>query len=593
MSDTLATSAFNSKPSSTGVAIHEIQTYLDVQERIRNPDDYGYDCLPVVVAGGVNISDGTCDARASIYRDYEGPAGLPGVDPMTSMLLRGILGPGLGLYSRESARSSRAARERNNREVAEKNRAEGRANSKLIDALSRASLSPWIHGSIRSSWGYKQIRELKLGIVVEHEGERDEDAKKKVIQAGTIANPNTSVILANATPSSFGKGEETVFDPTYRNGLEIPAEKIRLSDTKMFKEYVESIVANNLFRNRKKTGRSSNSNSASGIHVKLYKLAVYEKGGHFDWHMDSTHGDNHHATALLFLGSEWTGGELKLRHGGKEFSTKEIEGSEDEEDVYLVAFYTDVEHKVEPVEDGTRIVLQFDVFVDPPPGDDIDEYDTDTSEGPITLASKEADENPGIDGTHPQPGALEEVAKIIEEKLNGETEEHRLDRVAFPLQHLYRLASIRSEYLKGADATLYEYLVSYKSGMFDVALHPVLLQEETNSAGRWIGDDSDRVEPRAWVFESKISEEEKCQRGSDAVDVKADRASDDDALSTTSKASKLKSFEYKKQEFHLLKNCSLSLLEQTGYIARTGNEAQLGNARYFGGGMFIAMNGRE
>ncbi|KAK7468377.1 hypothetical protein VKT23_002893 [Stygiomarasmius scandens] len=609
-----SSSPSESKPTETPV--HEVQTYLDVQERIREPEYHGYDCLPVVVAGGVNISDGSCDARAKIYIDYEGPAGLPGVDPMSSMLLRSIMGRGLGGlggYGGESARSSRANRERRNREAARKNREEGKANSKLINALSRASLSPWIHENIKPrGWFYEKIRDLKFGIVVEDEGERDEKAnkeqedesegedteedkvKKKLLQAGTIARPNTSVILAKAKPSSFGKGEETVFDPTYRNGLEIPAEKISFPDASVLKKHIESVVANNLFRNRKKIGKRSRSNATSGIHVKLYKLAVYEKGGHFDWHMDSTHGDNHHATALLFLGSKWNGGELKLRHGGHEFSTKDIKDLGGKEDVYLVAFYTDVEHKVEPVEDGTRIVLQFDVFVDPPAEDDEEGYDTDTSKGPIALAAEEADEYPVIDGIHPESGALEEVAKIIEEKLNGENQEDRLDRIAFPLQHLYRLASIRPEYLKGADAMLYEYLSSYKSGIFDVELHPVLLQEETNSAGRWIGDDSDAVKPQAWVFDSEIAEKGKRKRQEDAADVKSRKRARGPGSSKTSDTSdededEDESKNFEKQEFHLLKNCSLAMVEETGYVEYTGNEAQLGSAKYFGGGMFITM----
>lgn len=49
------------------------------------------------------------------------------------------------------------------------------------------------------------------------------------------------------------------------------------------------------------------------IDVKLDKLAVYEAGGHFDWHMDSTHSDKHHATLLVVLNMTWDGGDLVLK----------------------------------------------------------------------------------------------------------------------------------------------------------------------------------------------------------------------------------------------------------------------------------------
>jgi hypothetical protein len=40
------------------------------------------------------------------------------------------------------------------------------------------------------------------------------------------------------------------------------------------------------------------------VDVRLYKLARYEACGHFDWHMDSTHSDKHHATLLVGRGTQ-------------------------------------------------------------------------------------------------------------------------------------------------------------------------------------------------------------------------------------------------------------------------------------------------
>jgi predicted 2-oxoglutarate/Fe(II)-dependent dioxygenase YbiX len=96
------------------------------------------------------------------------------------------------------------------------------------------------------------------------------------------------------------------------------------------------------------------------------KLAVYKEGGHFGWHIDTTHSNEHHATLLLALNTTWEGGDLKLRHNGVE-AVVDMHPKADRHgegiNLQAVAFYTDTEHKVEPVTKGVRIVLQYDAEV--------------------------------------------------------------------------------------------------------------------------------------------------------------------------------------------------------------------------------------
>jgi hypothetical protein len=104
--------------------------------------------------------------------------------------------------------------------------------------------------------------------------------------------------------------------------------------------------------------------SGRKVDAKLYKLAVYEAGGHFDWHMDSTHSDKHHATMLVALNTSWEGGDLILRRNGIETHVDlRPQNAPDRDWIKLqaVVFFTDTEHRVEPVKSGIRIVLQFDV----------------------------------------------------------------------------------------------------------------------------------------------------------------------------------------------------------------------------------------
>jgi 2OG-Fe(II) oxygenase superfamily len=156
------------------------------------------------------------------------------------------------------------------------------------------------------------------------------------------------------------------------------------------------------------------------VNIELYKLAVYGKDGHFDWHRDTTHGDDHHATVLVALNTKWKGGNFGLKYQETtvdvdlhvmQVAAEELveDGEEEEEeeeankgrkgeesgesgdkrsttkfDFQIVAFYTDIEHKVEKITDGTRIVLQFDANVE---GDWEDEGGLGVSKSLDTLKS--------------------------------------------------------------------------------------------------------------------------------------------------------------------------------------------------------------
>ena len=244
--------------------------------------------------------------------------------------------------------------------------------------------------------------------------------------AGTFGCPDVEKILEKCHSSSFGKGDKTVMDWEYRNGKELAAKDIIIADHKVNKfqpaakdalyTMIEDQISRSLFG-----GRS--------VKIGLYKLAVYEKDGHFDWHRDTTHGVDHHATVLVALNTEWTGGNLGLRHQQttvdvdlhpmtvvdeklEEVEDDEDEVEDDEDEVedededgddgneddggegkesekfegktstpklgfQIIAFYTDIEHKVGKIMDGTRIVLQFDVNVEGGRNDHLETADLD------------------------------------------------------------------------------------------------------------------------------------------------------------------------------------------------------------------------
>jgi len=381
-------------------------------------------------------------------------------------------------------------------------------------------------------------------------------------QAGTFEKPDVDLILQESTPSSFGRGETTVLDPSYRHGKEIQAQKI--DDTHYyFSRCSEDEISAAMF-----VGKT--------VNVKFYKLAVYEEGGHFDWHMDTTHSDQHHATLLLALNTSWEGGDLKLRRNGVEkVVDMHPKVNQQGEGISLraVAFYTDTEHKVEPVTKGIRIVLQYDVEVvgwgtNKADGGEYDEVFTD-AEG-ISKKRKRYQKSSG------SLTADNAIVKKITDLIGGLLADGEKE-VAFAMQHLYRKSSILPEFLKGADAQLYRALVS----SFDVSLQPVVLQSCTDYEGNF-----ESCEAIPWKQDPGTESGPNPKSDSNSDDVESDdesnSGSEDDGYSFRTKSKPKKGV-----TFYLPIVSAIRKISCQEYIEHTGNEAQPGEMKYFGGGMFV------
>ena len=396
--------------------------------------------------------------------------------------------------------------------------------SELSQALQDISCTPFIQFPVSDYW----TPENKCNFTISD------------VSAGTLRHPDIDVILKNSTPSAFGRGEETVLDPSYRSGREIPAEKIGFPDNKMLETFAAD-VQEGMF-------------PGCNVKVKLYKLAVYEPGGHFDWHMDSTHSDTHNATLLVALNTSWKGGDLVLRRNDIEthidLQPEPPVGNSKEPILQTVAFYTDTEHRVEPVTEGVRIVLQYDVEIEGM--DDNDSYDEDEYTPWMDKFATDYSRRmkyEALTQATSDKAALEKVTTII-----SKMHESGVEEVAFAMQHLYRKASITPHCLKGPDAVLYNALLA--SGRFDVSLRPVVLREASSIEG---------------VLEKRF-----------AYQV------DDTTISTSSELPPLKKRKLEvSPKFHIPKFSAIIQISAQEYVEYTGNEAMLAEYRYFGGGMFV------
>ncbi|KAK0465932.1 uncharacterized protein EV420DRAFT_1508864 [Desarmillaria tabescens] len=376
---------------------------------------------------------------------------------------------------------------------------------------------------------------------------------------GELTAPDVGAILEASQPSSFGKGDQTVYDTNYRNGREIPADAVKFREgyEEKLSSKIKRVLCSTLF-----IGKT--------VKLVFYKLALYEKGGHFNWHRDSTHGDNHHGTVLVALNTSWEGGRFHLCHNGAEthFDMHPVIEKDPQTrtttsiSLRVVAFYTDVEHKVETVTEGVRLVLQYDVFIQQE--DEYPEYQY--LRIPNSQLFTEHFE-PVADAQGPKifyPAALKDLSDAI-----SDAHERGTGEVSIPLRHLYRQASIRPEYLKGVDAVVYENL----SQTFKVSLLPILLLETV------FGDGG--------VMTAVVKYDGESSRNERLFQPVRRRYRNENDSDTASEGEQGQNLSKRISEFHMSGCTDLLQISKEDYQDHAGNEPQNGSASYFGGGMFI------
>ena len=177
----------------------------------------------------------------------------------------------------------------------------------------------------------------------------------RVRPVGTIAFPilETQVrsLIDAAERAPYGRGPDTVLDPSVRDCWQIGANRVQLSGAgwqKTMRSILES-VTDGLGCPRK------------SLRAKLYKLLVYEQGGFFSEHRDTEKVDGMVATLVVGLPIAGSGGELVIRHLDRE-TTVDLQANEPGELAYA-AFYADCVHRTNPVESGHRVSLVYNLIV--------------------------------------------------------------------------------------------------------------------------------------------------------------------------------------------------------------------------------------
>lgn len=175
-----------------------------------------------------------------------------------------------------------------------------------------------------------------------------------VAGAPTLSFPvpdiQAKALIGAAERAPYGRGQETLHDDAVRNCWQLDPDCIRIEGgawRQTFEQILEETAVGLGF-------------ASDLILAELYKVLIYEPGGFFAPHRDTEKTDRMVATLVVTLPTAGSGGDLVVRHRGRE-QVVNMRTDEPSEFVHA-AFYADCEHEVRPVTDGHRICLVFNLI---------------------------------------------------------------------------------------------------------------------------------------------------------------------------------------------------------------------------------------
>ena len=159
------------------------------------------------------------------------------------------------------------------------------------------------------------------------------------------------LIAAAAERAPYGRGDQTLVDESVRKVWQVPPEKISFEGKGWASRFGELVV-------RVAEGLGL---PPKEVRAEFYKLLVYDEGGFFMPHRDTEKAGGMFGTLVVALPSAHKGGELLVRHAGRE-AVVDLRGT-DPGEVGFAAFYADCEHEVRPVLSGYRVCLIFNLVL--------------------------------------------------------------------------------------------------------------------------------------------------------------------------------------------------------------------------------------
>src|SRR5918993_1875549 len=253
-------------------------------------------------------------------------------------------------------------------------------------------------------------------------------------------------LIGVADPAPYGRGEQTVIDRTIRRCWQIGPDRVRIRG-RHWAQTLEMILA------RVAEGLGVD----APITAEFYKLLLYDQGGFFVGHRDTEKTPGMFATLVVALPSSFAGGELVIRHKGREVRLDLR--CDDPAEAAFAAFYADCVHEVLPVTEGCRLSLVYNL---------------------VRRGRGRTPEPPDYAGERARVAALLQAWRDAKGRPGDATPE----KLVYPLEHAYTPAELGFAALKGADAATAGVLAA-AARQARCDLHLALLTVEESGAAEY------------------------------------------------------------------------------------------------------------
>jgi hypothetical protein len=309
----------------------------------------------------------------------------------------------------------------------------------------------------------------------------------EVAGLGPVGLPLTAVqvpeLKQHCRQAPYGKGEETIVDTRVRRVWQLEPDRFSLTNPD-WQPYLSATVE----AVQRELGLEQQQ-----LESHLYNLLLYEPGSFFLPHRDGEKLDRMVATLVVVLPSAFQGGELVVRHEGREQVVDFGTPAHNPFHTHFAAFYADCEHEVCPLRDGYRLCLVYN----------------------LTLAkAKKAI-------TAPRTAArVNAVADIL--RSWSATDPRKL---AVPLEHRYTQGGLVWDALKGADRARAKILSEAAGRSECLAYLALLTLHESGSVeesyaprrGRRYYDEDEENDPDNYEMDEVIDSNLTAEQWSDAA----------------------------------------------------------------------------
>lgn len=277
-----------------------------------------------------------------------------------------------------------------------------------------------------------------------------------VNKVGRVALPLLPMQIKQLIEASerapYGKGYDTVVDTDVRRTWQIHADDVTI-EGKYWKKNLADIVT----QVKEKLGVDCQ------ISAELYKLLVYDKGSFFLSHRDTEKVEGMFATLIIVLPSEYSGGELCVKHQDKEV-TLDL-GSHDSEEISFAAFYADCVHEVLPIIEGCRLTLVYNLV---------------RTHQKIPLPTPPSYAKPQID----MVALLNRWQQYLTEKTDADN--NIPEKLIYLLEHEYSIAELTFDALKNQDAASAKVLIE-AAKKAECNIYLALISAEESGAAEYSG----------------------------------------------------------------------------------------------------------